>query len=159
MWVVYATCVSKNSIVSQDVIFYLLWCKVIRWSSHLPKNHIFSFYSFLVKFREWHRGSARVKLTKCDKAEWSEKCHYASDFLNYPMFNFFFFVILFYIEGKWLHMKHLATILPFKSKLSGKFQRFNAIDRTESILDIEVMGEFFVSAFSVKRKFCLLAPP
>ena len=50
-------------------------------------------------------------------------------------------------------MKHLATILPFKSKLSGKFQRFNAIDRTESILDIGIMGAFFVGTFSVKRKF------
>ena len=29
---------------------------------------------------------------------------------------------LFYIE------RNLATILPFKSKLSGKFQRFNAIE-------------------------------
>ena len=56
-------------------------------------------------------------------------------------------------------MKHLATILPFRSKLSGKFQRFNAIDRTESIPEIEVMGAFFVGTFSVKRKFCLLAPP
>ena len=28
-----------------------------------------------------HRGSGRVKLTKCEKVEWGEKCHYASDIL------------------------------------------------------------------------------
>ena len=45
MWVVYATCVSKNSDVYQDVI-YLLWYKVIRWSSHICK--ISSFVSFYI---------------------------------------------------------------------------------------------------------------
>ena len=35
-------CVSKNSIVSKDVIFYLLWYKVICWSSQICKNLIFS---------------------------------------------------------------------------------------------------------------------
>ena len=55
-------------------------------------------------------------------------------------------------------MKNLATILPLKSKLSGKFQRFNATDRTGLILDIGVMGAFFVGTFSEKREFCLLAP-
>ena len=35
---------------------------------------------------------------------------------------------LFYIE------RNLATILPFKSKLSGKFQRFNAIDGSIDML-------------------------
>ena len=37
----------------------------------------------------------------------------------------YFIVILFYIEGKWLVTRNLATILPSKSILSGKFQRFN----------------------------------
>ena len=37
-------------------------------------------------------------------------------------------VILFYIERKWLLIRNLATILPLKSKLSGKLQCFNAID-------------------------------
>ena len=32
------TCVSKNSIVSKDLIFYLLWFNAIRWSSHICKN-------------------------------------------------------------------------------------------------------------------------
>ena len=31
-------------------------------------------------------------------------------------------------------MKNLATILLLKSKLSGKFQRFNAIDRSIEML-------------------------
>ena len=34
-----------------------------------------------MKFSEQNRGSGRVKLTKCDKVEWDEKCHYASDIL------------------------------------------------------------------------------
>ena len=38
-----------------------------------------------------------------------------------------FIVILLYIERKWLPKRKLATILPLYSKLSGKFQRFNAI--------------------------------
>ena len=34
-----------------------------------------------MKFSEEHRGSGRVKLTKCDKVEWDEKWHYASAIL------------------------------------------------------------------------------
>ena len=34
---------------------------------HEKKISFLSFYSFLVKLSEWHRWSARVKLTKCDK--------------------------------------------------------------------------------------------
>ena len=37
-------------------------------------------------------------------------------------------VMLFYFEKKWLLIRNLAAILPLKSKLSGKFQRFNAKD-------------------------------
>ena len=76
------TCVSKNSTVSKDSIFYLLWHNVIRWSNHIcKKSSFFSFYSFLVKFSNWHRGNDRVKLTNCDKVEWCEKCHYTIDIL------------------------------------------------------------------------------
>ena len=35
---------------------------------------------------------------------------------------------LFYIERKGLFIRNLATILHLKSKLFGKFQRFNAIN-------------------------------
>ena len=42
--------------------------------------------------------------------------------------------ILFFIERKWLFMRNLATILLLKSKLSRKFQRFNAIDGSIKML-------------------------
>ena len=45
-----------------------------------------------------------------------------------PCLICYFIVILFYIESKWLLIRNASTILPFKSKLSGKFQSFNAID-------------------------------
>ena len=47
----------------------------------MQKSSFLSFYSFLVKFSEKEWGNYRVKLTKCDKVEWDEKCHYASDIL------------------------------------------------------------------------------
>ena len=34
-------------------------------------------------------------------------------------------------------MKNLATILPLQSKLSGKFQRFSAIDASIKMLKVE----------------------
>ena len=46
----------------------------------------------------------------------------------------YFIVVLFYINRKRLFMRNLATILPLKSKLSRKFQRFNAIDRSIKML-------------------------
>ena len=36
IWVVYTKCVSKNSIASEDVIFYLLWYNMLRWSFFSP---------------------------------------------------------------------------------------------------------------------------
>ena len=51
-----------------------------------------------------------------------------------PCLICYFIVKLFYIERKWLLMRNLATILPLKSKLCGKFQRFIAIDRSIKIL-------------------------
>ena len=54
-----------------------------------------------------------------------------------PSLICFFIVGFFYIERKWLLMRSLATILPLKSKLSQKFQRFNTLDR-----------------FSIKMKNC-----
>ena len=49
----------------------------------------------------------------------------------------FFLSYFFYIERKWLLMRSLSTVLPLKSKLSQKFQRFNTLDR-----------------FSIKTKNC-----
>ena len=66
-----------------------------------------------------------------------------------PRLICYFFVILFYIEGKWLLMRNVAKILPLKSKLSGKLQRFNAIDRS-----IEMLQNSFqkFSKISIKIK-------
>ena len=107
-----------------------LWYNVIRWSTHICKKSSFlSFNSFLVKFAESYRGSERAKLKMCDKAELGEKYHYASDIhFEWPCLVCYFIAILFYIERKWLLITNLATILPLKSKLSEKFQRFNVID-------------------------------
>ena len=44
------------------------------------------------------------------------------------------FVTLFYIEKKQLLMRNLATVLPLKSKLSGKFQRFNVVNGSMEML-------------------------
>ena len=63
--------------------------------------------------------SGRVKLTNCDKVFWKAPC---------LICYFIVIVILFYAERKWLLMRNSATILPLKSKLSLKFQRFNTID-------------------------------
>ena len=47
IWVVYAY-ISKNAIVSKDVIFYLLRYNVINWNSHIYKKYLFlSFHSLL----------------------------------------------------------------------------------------------------------------
>ena len=92
-------CVSINSFVSKDAVFYLLWHNAIWWSS----------------------------LTKCDKVECDEKSHYASDIIfEWPLCFFSCFIfILFYINRKQLLTRNLATVLILKSKLSGKSQRFN----------------------------------
>ena len=45
-----------------------------------------------------------------------------------PCLTCYFQVILFYVERKCLLMRNLVTVLSLKSKLSGKFQRFNTIE-------------------------------
>ena len=66
-----------------------------------------------------------------------------------PYLICYFFVILIYIERKWLLIGNLVRILPLKSKLSGKFQRFNAVDGSIKMLKI---AEF--SKISIKTKNC-----
>ena len=61
----------------------------------------------------------------------------------------YFIVILFYIEKRWLLMRNLATILPLKSKLSGKFHLFNAIDGR-----IEMLKNSWNSKNPFKMKNC-----
>ena len=54
-----------------------------------------------MKFSEEHRGRDKVKLTKRDKIEWGEKCHYPSDIrFEWPHVLIYFIVILFYIGRK-----------------------------------------------------------
>ena len=55
-------------------------------------------------------------------------------FLNNPMFSLLFYCRFIFIERKWLLMRNLATISPLTSKLSGKFQCFNAIDGSIEML-------------------------
>ena len=71
-------------------------------------------------------------------------------FLNGPMFNLLhFIVILFYIDWKWLLLRNLAIILLLKSKLSGKFYRFNGIDES-----IEILKNSWISKNFIKVKNC-----
>ena len=66
-----------------------------------------------------------------------------------PCLICYFIVILFYIERKWLLMRNLATVLPLKSKLSGKLQRF--------IIMVEVSKNWKIVKFrkiSIKMKNC-----
>ena len=55
-------------------------------------------------------------------------------FLNGPMFNFLFYCHLILYWEKVTSCKKLATILPLKSKLSGKLHRFSAIDGSIEML-------------------------
>ena len=50
-------------------------------------------------------------------------------------------------------MRNLATILPLKSKLSGKFERFNAIGGS-----IEMLKNSWISKFSIKMKIFSESP-
>ena len=86
------TCVSKNSIVSKDLIFRLLWYNLVRWSSHICKKSFFlSFYSFLVKFSELH-GLWQSKINSVTKSNGVKNTiMQLTYFLNGPMFNLLFY--------------------------------------------------------------------
>ena len=58
-----------------------------------------------------------------------------------------FTIILLHTERKWHIKGNLATILPLKSKLSGKFERFNAIDGS-----IQMLKNSCVPKISIKMK-------
>ena len=76
-------------------------------------------------------------------------------FLNGPILNLFvfcFFLFLFFFcqidrerERERESERNVAPILPLKSKLSGKFQRFNAINRT-----IEMLKKLIFQKFQLK---------
>ena len=67
-----------------------------------------------------------------------------------PCLISYFIVISFCIERKRFLMRNLATILPLKPKLSGKFQRFNAIDGSIKLLKKSWISE----KIPVKIKNC-----
>ena len=68
------------------MIFYLCWYNVICWSSHIcKKSFSIPFYSFLMKFCEWHRESGTVMQV--------------TYFLIGTMFNLLFYCHM--IERKW----------------------------------------------------------
>ena len=72
IWIVYTKCVSKNSFASEDVIFYLLWYKLLSWS----------FFSLILKFLiEVCRITQKIEKV-WQIVEWVEKCNYASDILS-----------------------------------------------------------------------------
>ena len=75
--------------------------------------------------------------------------------LNGSILNLFvfclFFIILFYIAIKWLLMRNVASVLPLKSKLSGKFQRFNAINRCIEMLKIVKFSKISIKIKIVKH--------
>ena len=127
----------------------------IRWSSHIcKKSSLLSFYSFSVKFSEWHRGSVRVKVTKCDKVKWSEKCHYASD-IPFEWLHVWFVVSLsyYFILRESDFLRNLAIILPFKSKLSGKFQRCNTLLKVSKYWKIVELRKISINSKNCKT-FC-----
>ena len=64
-------------------------------------------------------------------------------FLNSYCFTF----ILLHIERKWLLKKNIATISPLNSKLSAKFQRFNAIHGS-----IKMLKKVEFQKLSIKMK-------
>ena len=83
-------------------------------------------------------------MAKHGKVEWGEKCHYAIDIL-FDWSRTFYCHIIFYWE-KVIFLRNLVTILPLKSKFSGKFQRFNATDGY-----IEMLKNSWIS-ISIKTK-------
>ena len=69
----------------------------------------------------------------CEKEHFLNNCSSASPTPPPPPTiswrrNFFPRIFFIVILSKWLFMRNLATILPLKSKLSGKSHRFNALN-------------------------------
>ena len=62
------------------------------------------------------------------------------------------FVTLLYIERKWL-MRNFARVLPLRSKLSGKFQRFNAVNGSMEMLINSWISKKFKLKWTVLKHF------
>ena len=105
---------------------------MIRWSSHIrKKSSFFCFYGLVNNAGEALKWNWQSVTTLNEVKNAIMKWH---TFWMAPCLIFYFFVILFYIERKWLLTRKLVTILPLKFKLSRKFQRFNAIERNIKML-------------------------
>ena len=104
-----------NSLILFIKIFYK--AAVIEGFPYSGPN--FHFFLFWPKLRQI-----------CEKEHFLNNCSSASP-TSPPTIswsrNFFPRIFFIVILSKWLFMRNLATILPLKSKLSGKFQRFNAM--------------------------------
>ena len=76
-----------------------------------------------------------------------EKCGKNADHKNSEYGHFFTHcychIFIIHIESKWLLKRNLATILLWKAKLSGNFQRFNAIDWSIEMLKISWISTKF----------------
>ena len=128
------------------MIFYLLWHNVIRWSSHICKksfsHSIDSLWNLVndtgdVMEYDWQ------KVTKLNGVK--NAIMQVTYFLNGSMFNLLFcchFVLYWEKVASYEKFNH-------KSKLYGKFQRFNAINGSVEMLKIV---EFL--KISIKMKNC-----
>ena len=148
------TCVSKNAIVSKHVIFYLLRYNVIKWSSHIYRKYSFlSFHSLL--FLVNNTGKVTELNWQC------ETLVNGMMQVTYCMVLGLIcclFVTLLYIERKWLLMRDLATVLPSKSKLSGKFQRFNTVNGSMEMLINSWISKKFKLKWTILKHFKQWAP-
>ena len=118
-----------------NAIFYLLWYNVIHWSNHTYKKSSFLSFNNLL-FSVNNTGKV---MSKTDKVwyrwrEWKMPLCKLHTFWMAAWLICCFIVMFFYIERKWLLMRNIATILPLKSKFSGKFQCFSAIDGSIEML-------------------------
>ena len=68
-------------------------------------------------------------------------------FLNGSMVNMLFYCHILHIEKKWLFKRNSAIVLPLKFNLSGKFQCFNAIDGS-----ITMLKNSWISKISIEMK-------
>ena len=103
------TCVSKNSIVSKDMIFYLLWHNVLLWNSHIYKKSSFlSFYSFLFLVNNTGKWQSKIARVWQKWMGWKMPLCKLHIFWMAPCLICYFIVLLFYIEWKWLLLRNLT---------------------------------------------------
>ena len=99
------------------------------------KKYFFSFYSLLFLITQW-RWSSKIGKALHGWMEWKMPLSKSHTFWMAAWLICCFIVIL-YTE------RNLATILPLNSKLSGKFQPFNAINGCNEMLKNSWISEDF----------------